>query len=87
MGLIATLDESIGVYKVWQSNREVLSVLATVALQILPAPATSSSCERDFSFAGLFTESRKSNISPENLNAKIFLAANKNLIRILDPII
>jgi len=80
------MQEPVEVFKYWQSNREVYSDLATVALQILPAPATSSSCERDFSFAGLYTESRKAGLSPENLNAKLLLAANKDLIRTLDPI-
>jgi hypothetical protein len=76
-----------GIYEFWQSNRSALSKLATVALQLLPAPATTSSCERQFSFAGLFTESRKANISPKNLESKLILAANKDLIEQLDPII
>jgi hypothetical protein len=76
-----------GLYEFWQSNRSALSKLAIVAFQILPTPATTSSCERQFSFAGLFTESRKANISPKNLESKLILAANKDLIKKLDPII
>jgi len=86
LSLISSPIACDDLYKFWQANRTNFPMLATVAYQILPAPATSSSCERDFSFAGLFTESRKSNISPATLNAKIILAANKTLIKMLDPI-
>lgn len=87
MGLVESSHESVDVYQFWCSNSAILPRLSDVALKILPAPATISSCERDFSFAGLFVESRKANLSPENLNAKILLAANKELIKALDPIV
>jgi len=85
--LVESMKEPAEVFNFWQSNRSALSELSTIALQVLPAPATTSSCERDFSLAGLFTESRKANLSPDNLNAKIILTANKGLIKTLDPII
>jgi hypothetical protein len=83
---ISTLSPSEDPYQFWTGVGSHVPKLASVALQLLPAPATSSSCERDFSFTGVFTSSRKSQLSPENLNAKIILAANEELIELLDPI-
>jgi hypothetical protein len=60
MNLAASSQEVDDVYSFWQANQVTLSKLSIVALQILPAPATSSSCERDFSFAGAFTDPEKS---------------------------
>ena len=85
--LIDTIEEGVDVYSFWHNNSGIFPELSTVAFQILPAPSTSSACERDFSFASLFTESRRANISPENLNAKILLAANKDINKLLDPIL
>jgi hypothetical protein len=74
------------IYAFWKSKETSLGRLVTVAKQLLPAPGTSSSCERDFSYTTLFTEARKANTSPLLLNSKLILAANMELINCFDPI-
>lgn len=73
-------------YAFWTANKDSFGGLSKIAQQILSAPGTSSACERYFSMTGLFTEARKSNISPENLNAKLILAANKDIIQKFSPL-
>jgi hypothetical protein len=74
------------IYAFWTSKEASLGKLAIVAKQLLSAPATSASCERDFSIAGLFTDARRSNTSARLLNAKIIHATNRELIDKLDPL-
>jgi len=85
MGIVGSIN-SDDPYEFWAANKDNLRDLSTVAQQILSAPATSSSCERCFSFAGIFTEPRRSNLSRDSLNAKILLAANKGIIQQFNPL-
>jgi len=85
IGMIQSI-KSDDPYEFWAANKDSLRSLSIVAKQILSAPATSSSCERCFSFAGIFTELRRSKLSSSSLNAKLILAANKGIIHQLDPI-
>jgi hypothetical protein len=57
----------------WKENSNVLPLLSQVATASFCTPATSTPSERNFSTAGQCTDSKKSQITPENFDKMVFM--------------
>ena len=60
-----------------ETSKEFLTALPTLAQDIMAIPATSVPSERLFSISGILSENRRSRISPENLENRVLIKANK----------
>ena len=66
--------------KWWQENETKFRTLAVLARKYLAIPATSAPSERVFSLAGSICNRRRASLTPEHLNALVFLNANSDLL-------
>jgi hypothetical protein len=66
--------------KWWKQHSEKLPILARLARQTLCVPASSASCERLFSTAGLTIAKDRSRLTPENASDLVFLKGSWNKI-------
>ena len=64
-------------YDFKESSNEFLTALPALAQDIMAIPATSVPSERLFSISGILSENRRSRISPENLENRVLIKANK----------
>lgn len=64
----------------WKRNELRFKSLSTAARKYLAIPATSAPSERVFSVAGNICNRRRASLSPENLDALVFLNANAELM-------
>jgi hypothetical protein len=62
-----------------KQNEGRFGAIKTLALKYLPIPATSAPSERVFSLAGNIYNRRRASLSPEHLDAIVFLNANHAL--------
>lgn len=60
----------------WKNHQSRLINLSKIAKKILSIPATSASCERNFSSAGFLMNERRSRLDPDVIDASLFLHAN-----------
>lgn len=60
----------------WKSHQRELKKLSKLAQRILCIPATSASCERNFSTAGYLIHERRTRLNPEVIDATLFLHDN-----------
>ena len=60
----------------WQRLKHKFPVLACAARAILCIPATSVTCERTFSAAGMIVTKRRAKLAPEHVNELLFLHQN-----------
>ena len=60
-----------------ETSKEFLTALPALAQDIMAIPATSVPSERLFSISGILSENRRSRISPENLENRVLIKANK----------
>ena len=65
----------------WRENEARFSGLKRLARKYLAIPATSAPSERVFSLAGNICSRRRASLSPDHLDALVFLNANGDLIR------
>ena len=65
--------------KWWESEKETFPRLSKLALCLLAVPATSAPSERVFSTAGLTISSKRSQLSPSNVNKIIVVHDNSKL--------
>ena len=63
----------------WRENQHSFPNVANIARQVLCIPATSTPSERVFSTAGNIATLKRSMRKPENSDALVFLAHNKNI--------
>lgn len=73
------LEKSADPLQWWRSSAATYPVLSLVAHRILSIPATSVPCERLFSTAGIIVNDLRSALSPQSVNALIFLNKNSDL--------
>lgn len=64
----------------WMDNKRRFSTLYETALQYLSIPATSASCERLFSAAGLSTKKNRTTIGPRLLEAETCAKFNRKVV-------
>lgn len=62
--------------KWWKNHQLQLKNLSKLAQKILCIPATSASCERNFSAAGYLINERRTRLDPEIIDASLFLHNN-----------
>ena len=60
----------------WKNNQSKLINLSKIARKILSIPATSASCERNFSSAGFLMNERRTRLDPDVIDASLFLHNN-----------
>jgi hypothetical protein len=65
----------------WRENEARFDGLKRLARKYLAIPATSAPSERVFSLAGNICSRRRASLSPDHLDALVFLNANGDLIR------
>lgn len=65
----------------WRENEARFHGLKRLARKYLAIPATSAPSERVFSLAGNICSRRRASLSPDHLDALVFLNANGDLIR------
>lgn len=65
----------------WRENEARFRGLNRLARKYLAIPATSAPSERVFSLAGNICNRRRASLSPDHLDALVFLNANGRLIR------
>lgn len=63
----------------WSQNENRYYVLKDLAKKYLAVPATSAPSERAFSLAGNICNRRRASLSPQHLDALVFLNANFDL--------
>ena len=61
----------------FESQFGFLTALPALTQDIMAIPATSVPSERLFSISGILSENRRSRISPENLENRVLIKANK----------
>lgn len=66
-------SQNVNVLQWWRRHQHEFPLLSTLARSLLAIPATSASSERCFSVAGRVLEERRSQLSPESLDALLFL--------------
>ena len=64
----------------WQVHRERFPRLAVLAQRVLAVPASSTASERVFSTSGLIVDQRRSSMTPEMIDALVFLNQNHSLL-------
>lgn len=64
----------------WRDNESRFISLQILARKYLAIPATSASSERVFSVAGNICNRRRASLSPDHLDALVFLNANSDLM-------
>lgn len=74
------LQQTADPLKWWQNNETRFRSLTVLARKYLPIPATSASSERVFSLAGGICNRRRASLSPDHLNALVFLNRNSDLL-------
>lgn len=73
--------EQFDVLRFWKKHNESLPLLANVAKKFLCIPATSTSSERAFSFAGLLISARRNQLHPRNVERTLFIHDNYDLAK------
>ena len=68
----------------WSKNKKTYPILSYLANKYLIIPASSSPSERLFSIAGWQVSKLRSNLSPENVEAIIFLSENESFFYSFD---
>ena len=63
----------------WRENEQKYKRLALIALQVLPATATTASVERVFSKAGILLSSRRLSTGDEVFEKRLILTVNRHL--------
>jgi len=74
------LSQTVDPLHCWQANEAKFCSLAVLARKYLAIPATSAPSECVFSLAGNICNRRRACLSPEHLNALVFLNANSDLL-------
>lgn len=78
---MASKIKKFDVLEFWKDNVKLMPKLSSIAAKVLSIPATSTPSERNFSIAGIVVNSRRSQISPDNLDRVLFLHNNYDLIK------
>lgn len=82
--LLLTMSSKVQVKNVlvfWKENAKLLPNLSIMASMIFCIPATSTPSERNFSYAGLVLNSRRSQILPDNLDKILFIHNNYTFLK------
>jgi hypothetical protein len=74
------LQQTADPLKWWKENEARFRTISILARKYLSIPATSAPSERVFSLAGSICNRRRASLSPEHLNALVFLNANSDLL-------
>lgn len=69
------------VLQFWKNNSKMFPLLSQVAVATFCVPATSTPSERNFSTSGLVANSKKSQITPENLDKVVFVHNNYDFVQ------
>lgn len=78
MGGVADVSD---ILTFWKDNSKLMPLLSQVACAIYCTPATSTPSERNFSTSGLVANSKKSQITTENLDKVVFVHNNYDFIK------
>lgn len=73
--------EVTNVLEFWKENAKLMPLLSQVAVATYCTPATSTPSERNFSTSGLVTNSKQSQITPENLDKVVFIHNNYEFLK------
>ncbi|CAG7833007.1 unnamed protein product [Allacma fusca] len=78
------MEVDADVFKFWLQKRHEYNLLAPLALDYLSIPATSAPVERVFSRGGLLTIGDCNRLDGENLEDKIIMSKNRDILEDLD---
>ena len=72
-------EETENLLKFWYLNSKKFPILFKISLKYLCVPATEFESERNFSTVGRVCESRRSNLSAQNIDYIVFIKSHSEL--------